>query len=53
MLVSGVMAGRGDTLELVNLLLIDIFVIFLLAPFFNRRGVHGVHSAAGLVVTFA
>ena len=26
---------------------------YLLASFFNRRGVHGVHSVAGLVVTYA
>ena len=28
-------------------------IFFLLATFFNRGGVHGVHSAAGLVVTYA
>ena len=53
--VSGVLGGREDTLRLVTLPLIGIFVIFffyLLATFFNRRDVHGVHSAAGLVVTY-
>ena len=41
------MAGREDT-ELAALHLINIFVIFfLLASFFNRRGVHGVHFGGG------
>ena len=42
-----------DTLELVNLLLIDFLLIFFITPFSNGRGVHGYTSAAGLVVMYA
>ena len=35
------------------LALIGILVIFFIRDIFNCRGVHGVHSAAGLVVTYA
>ena len=53
-LVSGVVVGGEHILELVTLPLIDIFaILFLLATFFNRRGVRGVHSAVELVVTYA
>ena len=52
-LVSGVLAGREDTLESVTLPLIDILVIFFTLDIFHQRGVHGVHSAVGLVLTYA
>ena len=37
--VSGVLAGRSDTLWLVDLLLIDIFVIFFHSRHFSTAGV--------------
>ena len=40
--MSGVLAGTGDTLELVDLLF-DIYVMIFLAPHLNRSGVHGAH----------
>ena len=48
MLVSEVLAGRADTLRLVTLPVIRIFVIFFPRDIFQTLGAHGVHSAAGL-----
>ena len=50
--MSGVLAGRRDTLWLIDWLLIVIFVIFFTRVIFNHRGVHVVHSGSGLVVTY-
>ena len=49
-LVSGVLTGRGDTLWLVDSLLIDTFVIFFYSRHFSTAGMFtGYTSAAGLV----
>ena len=50
-LVSGVLAGRGDTLWLVDLLLIDRFVIFFTRAIFQPQGCSRGTLAAGLMVS--
>ena len=44
---AGVLAGRRDTLGLVDLLLIDILVIFFTRAIFQPQGCHGVRFGGG------
>ena len=51
--MSGILAGSRNTLWLVDLFLIDIFMIFYSFYFSTAEVFTGYKSAMGLVVTYA